>query len=162
MDGEDVRCGYYDEIVGVKNENPEFTLSGGDKVDLTVQDLIYGKNLDLETIDEVGYFKLKHGTLDIKKILDDDEHFVLCSTTFIYGDDNGNMGYEEYLEQEEERIDKINEKFDILSKEDVTYEDLDELETELRELSAMQKNMKERLMNSVNKKGQEHFKKFIN
>lgn len=162
VDGEDVRCGYYDEIVGVRNENPEFTLSGGEKVNLTVQDLIDGKNLDLETIDEVGYFKLKHGTLDIKKILDDDEHFVLCSTTFIYGDDNGNMGYEEYLEQEEERIDKINEKFDNLSKKDVTYEELDELETELRELSAMQKNMRERLMNSVNKKGQEHFQKFMN
>ena len=77
VDGENVSCGYYDEIIGVRNENPEFTLSGGETVNLTIQDLIDGKNLGLETIDEIGYFKLEHGFLDLKEIIENDESIVI-------------------------------------------------------------------------------------
>ena len=56
-------------IVGISNENPEFTLSDGRKVKLTLNDLYIGDKLGLRTIDEIGALLLKHGGLKIKDLL---------------------------------------------------------------------------------------------
>ena len=65
-------CKYDQEkivIVGVDDPTPTFTLSDGQDVELSVQELIDGARLGLTTIEEVGRFKLKHGSLKIKDLL---------------------------------------------------------------------------------------------
>lgn len=57
------------KIVGVDNPTPTFTLSNGQEVELSVDDLIDGAKLGLTTIEEVGSVKLKHGSLKIKDLL---------------------------------------------------------------------------------------------
>ena len=47
-------------IIGVSNKEPEFTLSDGRKIRLTLDDLIDGYELGLSSIDEVGSFLLEH------------------------------------------------------------------------------------------------------
>lgn len=56
-------------IVGISIENPEFTLSDGRKIRLTLDDLIDGYELGLSSIDEVGSFLLEHDSLKIKELL---------------------------------------------------------------------------------------------
>ncbi len=56
-------------IVGISNGNPEFTLSDGRKIRLTLDDLIDGYELGLSSIDEVGSFLLEHDSLKIKELL---------------------------------------------------------------------------------------------
>ena len=56
-------------IVGVSNEKPEFTLSDGRKIRLTLDDLMDGYELGLSSIDEVGSFLLEHDSLKIKELL---------------------------------------------------------------------------------------------
>lgn len=56
-------------IVGISNENPEFTLSDGRKIRLTLDDLIDGYELGLSSIDEVGSFLLEHESLKINELL---------------------------------------------------------------------------------------------
>lgn len=56
-------------IVGISNENPEFTLSDGRKIRLTLDDLIDGYELGLCSIDEVGSFLLEHESLKINELL---------------------------------------------------------------------------------------------
>ena len=55
--------------IAIGNERPTIQLSGGETVELTVQDLIDGKALGLKTVDEIGYFLLKHGTLKFDEII---------------------------------------------------------------------------------------------
>lgn len=65
-------CKYDQEkivIVGVDDPTPTFTLSDGQDVELSIQELIDGARLGLTTIEEVGRFKLKHGSLKIKDLL---------------------------------------------------------------------------------------------
>lgn len=60
---------YAQKICAVKNPKPRFTLSDGQEVELSVQDLIDGAKLGLTTVEEVGSVKLKHGSLKIKDLL---------------------------------------------------------------------------------------------
>ena len=53
----------------VKNPEPVFTLSDGRQVKLTVNDLLDGANLGITSIDEIGKVILKHGTLEVSKLL---------------------------------------------------------------------------------------------
>lgn len=62
--GEDLKV-----IIGVSNEEPEFTLSDGRKIRLTLDDLIDGYELGLSSIDEVGSFLLEHKSLKIEELL---------------------------------------------------------------------------------------------
>lgn len=55
-------------IVGVSNDNPEFTLSDGRKIRLTLDDLIDGYELGLSSVDEVGSFLLEHESLKINEL----------------------------------------------------------------------------------------------
>ena len=47
----------------------DITLSNGMKAELDVSDLLKGFELGLKSIDGIGHFLLKNGTLDIKEIL---------------------------------------------------------------------------------------------
>ena len=58
-----------EKIIGVKNPEPVFTLSDGRQVKLTVNDLLDGANLGITSIDEIGKVILKHGTLEVSKLL---------------------------------------------------------------------------------------------
>jgi len=59
----------FEKIIGVKNPEPVFTLSDGRQVKLTVNDLLDGANLGITSIDEIGKVILKHGTLEVSKLL---------------------------------------------------------------------------------------------
>ena len=55
--------------ITIGNERPTIRLSGGETVELTAQDLLDGIALGLDTVDEVGNFLLKHGTLKLNEII---------------------------------------------------------------------------------------------
>lgn len=59
----------FEKIIGVKNPEPVFTLSDGRQVKLTVNDLLDGVKLGITTIEEIGRVKLKHGTLELSRLL---------------------------------------------------------------------------------------------
>jgi len=59
----------FEKIIGAKNPEPVFTLSDGRQVKLTVNDLLDGANLGITSIDEIGKVILKHGTLEVSKLL---------------------------------------------------------------------------------------------
>ncbi len=53
----------------IGNPYPEFTLSDGSKVTLDINDLFLSTFMKLETIEEVGKVKLKHGSIRVKDLL---------------------------------------------------------------------------------------------
>ena len=59
----------FEKIIGVKNPEPVFTLSDGQQVKLTAQDLLFGAYLGMTTIEEIGKVILKHGTLNPNELL---------------------------------------------------------------------------------------------
>lgn len=66
------QCSYdtdYGEIDGVGIDKATFILSSGRQIELSVADLLAGFKLGLSSIENIGVFLIKHGTLEISDLL---------------------------------------------------------------------------------------------
>lgn len=167
LNGENISTGYYTKIVGVRNERPEFTLSGGEKVKLTVQDIIDGMNLGLKTIDDIGYFLLKNGTLDLKEIIYDLNNLYLdthgYTPNYDYDDTTSELGYnayELYIKMSKE-LKEFCAKINELRKQGASEEVLHENYNKFGNMVIAIDEFKEDVMEKLDPKGRKEFKEFV-